>query len=150
MHGTIHEGITVNKYNVYNKRSFLPHNFSKAAFGFISLCVRPTKTLLAKKKKGLSHWSVAIACVGGAWNQWAQERTVLSCTHYFQAPATQAAVQWHFVLSLRQVKSSDYHCLQDIQRRNYRYLTHCKPVTSLIKKLDEIGLINRSMKIPRC
>ena len=37
------------------------------------------------------------------------------------------------------MKSSDYHCLQDIRLRNYRYLTHCKPVTSLIKKLDEIG-----------
>lgn len=108
------------RYNckyIYNKRSFLTHNFSKAGFGFISLCVRPTKTLLAKKKKGTEPL---------------------------------AAVQWHFVVSLRQVKSSDYHCLQDIRRRNYRYLTHCKPVTSLIKKLDEIGLINRSMNIPRC
>ena len=95
------------------------HNFSKAAFGFISLCVRPTKTLRAKKKKkGLSHWSVAIACVAGAWKKSAQERTVLSCAHYVQAPATRATVQWHFVVSLRKVKPTDYHCLQEIQRRN--------------------------------
>ena len=50
-----------------------------------------------------------LACVAGAWKQWAQEKkrarekesrvspsraTVLSFDHYFQAPATQASFQF--------------------------------------------------------
>jgi len=53
----------------------------------------------------MSRWrgvniSQEVACVAGAWKQWAQEKTgagegdtrapVLSFAHYFQAPARQA------------------------------------------------------------
>ena len=120
MHGTVHEGRTANKYAI--SAPFFPTILAKLPLAsFLCAYALQRRFELKKKRKGLSHCSVASYSLRSRCFEVVGARKNRSFLHPLLPSACYAGYcSVAYCLTLREVKASDYHCLQDIQRTNYR------------------------------